>query len=74
MDEDTRNLSLAASIIGLSLMSGLIITILVAICRIYKRFHFRFIILLLFLMICSDFSLGVLSVCFYYEGELSVQK
>ena len=67
MDHDT--LKLLTTCIGCILMSGLIVCLCVALFYVYKHARFRFITLLVSLMICSDAGLGILCVCFYFEHQ-----
>ena len=68
---DLPKLSLAAACLGLILMSSLIIGLIVALCHVCKRARFRFVYILVSLMMVSDASLGALAVCFYFEGCVS---
>ena len=56
--------------IGSSLMTLLIIALSIAMVHIFRKARFRFIMILVSLMICSDASLGILATGFYFEGHL----
>ena len=51
-------------------MISLIIATLTSLRHICKRARFKFITILMALMMCSDLSLAILSVCFYFEGHV----
>mmetsp|Transcript_24994 Transcript_24994/g.31213 ORF Transcript_24994/g.31213 Transcript_24994/m.31213 type:complete len:236 (+) Transcript_24994:44-751(+) len=64
-------MSLVAACIGSVLMTSLIVGIFISLWHILKHAKFRFVLILSCLLIMSDASLGILSVCFYFEGHVS---
>lgn len=72
LDEDTiKIMSLSAAILGSVILFTLIVAICVSLCHIFKVAKFRFILLLVLLMIGSDTSLGSLAILFYFEGGVT---
>ena len=75
LDEDTlKKVSLGAAVLGVSVMVSLIVGISIGLCHLYKYAKFRFILVLILLMVCSDTSLGCLAVCFYLEDQVTQQN
>ena len=72
LEEDTlKIMSLSAAILGSVILFTMIVAICVSLCHIFKVAKFRFILLLVLLMIGSDASLGSLAILFYFEGNLT---
>ena len=66
-DDKQLKLDKATMCIGITLMSLLVIALTVAMCRLCKHARFKFLFMLIVLLVISDCAFALLSVCFYFE-------